>query len=408
MAARCSSRLSQLRTSLEKEITSSEQQRMQLGTDLNLLQQKTQQIEQKITDQSTQLALLEQEKQTLQTQANKASALEASVNQCNQKINDLTQQLQTSENNRAELEQTHQNALSEKEAAIATLTAAVNEQAAQIAEIEQLQQNWENSLAEKEAEIATLSATISEQTAEVAELTQVSQDQQSQLTQAQQDNTELQRQLDSTALHLERLEQRHAEHAAKPVASVDRGENKEQLETIAALQENVAVLEKQLAEGQVSITELQAKLATKAEVQPQPVNDSALSKTIRQQEATIAELNEALAAQANHLFRLEYDLEVKKALISNHNTPLKEIPAAIVAKQEEAEARLLELESKFNIKPKAAKKNEEKAQPKPKLKQPSPSELLNPAKKQLDELTDKAKHLPDSFKGFYKKILSKK
>lgn len=378
MAATCRSRLTQLRMTLEKEITTSEQQRMQLGTDLNNLQQKIQQTELKATEQTAQIAQLEKDKQAAQTQAERTLTLESSLNQKNQELAQLTQRVQESEKIRTQLQQA--------------------------------QQSWQTNLAEKEAILAekevtlgTLTATVDEQTAQIIQLEQNLQEQQTHLVQAQQANTEQQQQLDHATLQLQQLEQQLlTAQTAKPPVLTESVETWEQQQARIQLQESHQALEEKLADNESVIKELQAALATaQAEPKPAAINDPDLTKKLSDQQATIASLNTTLAEQANYLFRLEYDLEVKKSIINNRDYPLQGIPAAIVAKQEAAQVRIDELEQLLSPKQKATKKTLEKTQSKS-------SELLNPAKQQLEEIADKAKHLPDRFKGFYQKILTKK
>lgn len=425
MVAANRARLNQLRATLQKEITSSEQQRMQLGTDLNNLQQKVQQTELKVTEQTAQIAELEKDKQAVQTQAERASALELSFNQKSQEFTQLSQRLQESETRQKSLQQSLDNSLAEKNAAISALTVSLDEQKNQVSKLEQslqtqqtelsqqaklAQQQLEQNLQALQTELAQLQQAklVQQQQLETAlqELqTELAQTQQSKLeqqqetektlqelqtalAQAQQHKLEQQQQLEGATLQLERLEQRLADRSAK-AGAVKSPENLEQQQTIQRLQESNQALEKKLQESEAVINELAAKTAKK----PATVESELTQK--------IAELNTALTEQGNYIFRLEYDLEVKKALLGDKNSPLKVIPAAIIAKQEQAEARIIELEQLLNPKHKAAKKPIEKVQPKP-------SESLNAATKQLEEITDKAKHLPDQFKNFYQKILTKK
>ena len=85
----CRSRLTQLRTTLEKEISASEQQRTQLATDLSHLQQKLQQTELNIAEQSAQIAELEHAKQAAQTEAEQALALKSSMSQQDNELEEL-------------------------------------------------------------------------------------------------------------------------------------------------------------------------------------------------------------------------------------------------------------------------------------------------------------------------------
>ncbi len=432
MAAASRSRLNQLRTTLEKEITSSEQQRMQLGTDLNSLQQKNQLTELKITEQAAQIAELEKnnqelekDKQAAETEAKRTSMLELSLNQKNQEFAQLTQRLQESENKQESLKQSWEVSLAEKDAAINELTTELNQQKAQVSQIEQkflmqqtelaeqakaTQQQLEQNLQQLQTEFAQLQQAEVQQQQQLetalqelhserqqSQQNQVEQQQQAEkklqelqtaLTQAQQSKLEQQQQLEGATLQLERLEERLTDRSAKS-AGARSPETLAQQQTIERLQESNQALERKLLESEAAIKELVAKNAKK----PATVELELTQK--------IAELNTALAEQGNYIFRLEYDLEVKKALMSDKNSPLKTIPAAIIAKQEQAEARIIELEQKLNPKRKEVKKTVEKTQA-------SPVDMLNPAKQQIDEIADKAKHLPDQFKGFYQKILAKK
>ena len=444
MAAVCRSRLTQLRMTLEKEITTSEQQRTQLSTDLNNLQQKAQQTELNIIDQAAQIAQLEKDKQTAEIEVKRALALKSSISQHNQKlaelnrcleedfqlesidiqpvanstqselfwqkhyqvISQLSQRLHEAEKARTELQQEQQSRqgnLAEKDAAVSALTAAANEQAERAGQLEQAlqeqqiqftqqQQHWQSSLTEKDAAFSTLTVIANERAERVGQLEQSLQEQQIQLTQEQQFKVEQQQQLDHAALQLQQLKQQLVEQAAQPIDIL------EQQHPGIEFQENYQALEKKLADSESVIKELQAELMA---TQTGPVTvDPDLIKKLADQEAAITELNEALAGQANHLFRLEYDLEVKNAIIRDHDSALQGIPATIVAKQEQAQARIAELERMLNPQQKVAENTLGKTQSKP-------LELFNPAKQKIEEITDAAKHFPGQFKGFYQKMLSK-
>ncbi|MFI3158579.1 MAG: hypothetical protein QX199_20745 [Methylococcaceae bacterium] len=490
MAAVCRSRLTQLRMTLEKEITTSEQQRTQLSTDLNNLQQKAQQTELNIIGQAAQIAQLEKDKQTAEIEVKRALALKSSISQHNQKlielnrcleedfqlesidiqpvanstqselfwqkhyqvISQLSQRLHEAEKARTELQQEQQSrqgnlaekdaavsaltaaaneqteragqleqalqeqqiqftqqqqhwqsSLTEKDAALSTLTVIANERAERVGQLEQSlqeqqiqltqeQQNWQSSLTEQNAVVSSLTATANEQAERVRQLEQTLQEQQIQLTQEQQFKVEQQQQLDHAALQLQQLKHQLAEQAAQPIDIL------EQQHPGMEFQENYQALEKKLADSESVIKELQAELIA---TQTGPVTvDPDLIKKLANQEAAIAELNETLAGQANHLFRLEYDLEVKNSIIRDHDSPLQGIPATIVAKQEQAQARIAELERMLNPQQKVAENTLGKTQSKP-------LELFNPAKQKIEEITDAAKHFPGQFKGFYQKMLSK-
>ena len=342
------SRLNQLRTRLEKDILNSEQQRMQLGSELNNLQQKIQKTELKVTEQTARITELEKDRQAAKAEAERASALELSLNQKNQEFAQLTGRLQESEK-----------------------------------KLENLQQNWQTSVAEKEAAINSLTDTLNQQKAQTAQAEQNLQQLQIEFNELQQAKIEQQQQLEGTILQVERLEQRLADRSAKSPETL------EQQQTLQRLQESNQTLERKLQESETVINEVKAKNEKKTA----PVEAELIQK--------IAELNTTLTEQGNYIFRLEYDLEVKKALINDNNSPLKTIPAAILSKQEQAEARIIELEQKLNPKRKDVKKTVEKIQPKQ-------LEIPTPTKQQIDEIADKAKQLPDQFKGFYQKILAKK
>ncbi len=192
---------------------------------------------------------------------------------------------------------------------------------------------------------------------------------------------------------MQQLKQQLAEQAAQPAETV------EPQQPGIEFQQSYQALEKKLADSEAVIQELQAELAAAQQAKPAAV-DPGLIKKLADQEAAIAELNATLAGQANHFSRLEYDLEVKNAIIRDYNRPLEGIPAAIVAKQEEAQARIAELERALNPQRKVAENTLEMTQAKP-------LELFSPAKQKIEEITDAAKHFPEQFKGFYQKILSK-
>lgn len=390
------SRLKKLRTALEKEITNSEQLRMQLGTELNALQQKFHQTEVKITEQTAQITQLEKEKQAAQAQAERVPTLDLSLNQKNQELSQLTLRLQEYEKQQASLQESWKSSLAEKDATINGLTASLDEQKLQIAQIEQLQTEFTELQHAKHELQQQLDNTLQQLQTKLAEAEQSKlehqqqseknrQQLQSELMQVQQSKLELQQQLDSSLLQAERLEQRLTERVAKSGGGGKPSEKLEQQQTILRLQDSNQALEKKLLETEAVVNELTARNAKK----PADVETELSQK--------IAALNTALSEQSNYIFRLEYDLEVKKALMSDKNSPLKTIPAAILAKQEQAEARILELEQKLNPKRKDVKKTVEKIESKP-------LELLNPAKHQLDEIADKATHLPEYFKGFFKKL----
>lgn len=525
----CRSRLTQLRTTLEKEISASEQQRTQLATDLNHLQQKLQQTELNIAEQSAQIVHLEHAKQAAQTEAEQALALKSSITQQNNKleelnkaleqefqldavdvqsdadstqselawhkhyqiINRLSQRLHEAEQVRTELQQeqqSRQGSWAEQEAAVSALTAAANQQAERAGQLEQAlqdqqiqftqqQQQWQNSLNEKDAALSTLTVIADERAERVGQLEQALQAQQIQLTQEQQQwqsrlaekdaaigaltagvneqaeragqleqslqqhtqltqqqqnlhsslaekdaaisalnttineqaerigqleqslqeqhipfNQDRQQQLDSAVLQVQELKRQLAEQESQTENALARQQPGMEL------QENYQALEKKLADSEAVIQELRSALAA---TPTEPVATAAdLIKKIADQEALIAELNETVTGQANHLFRLEYDLEVKSAIIRDHDSPLEGIPAAIVAKQEEDQARIAELERALKPQQKTAQNTLEKTQEKP-------LELFNPAKQKIDEITDAAKHFPDQLKGFYQKLLSK-
>jgi hypothetical protein len=375
------SRLNQLRISLEKEMTASEQQRMQLGAELNNLQQKIKQTETKVTEKTAQITELEKYTQSVQAELEKNAALQIAVNQKNQEFSQLNQRLQASEKNQTALQQaqqTWQADREEKDIHIKTLTTTLDRQSVDLQE---------------------QAATLDEQASKVVALEQTLQQQQAELAQAQQINLNQQQQLENTMLQVQDLQQRLTEQTVTSLWTENQQQPFEQ-PSLAQLEERNQALERKLLENQQLIDELQAVITTQTEQRPPVVIESELSKMLASQTAKITQLNATLAEQANYLFRLEYDLDVKKALISHQNSPLQSIPAALVAKQEQALARIDELEQLLNSKRKIVEKSAEKIYFKP-------LELLNPAKQQLEEIADKAKYLPIQFKAFYQKILPK-
>jgi hypothetical protein len=375
------SRLNQLRISLEKEMTASEQQRMQLGAELNNLQQKIKQTETKVTEKTVQITELEKYKQSVQAELEKNATLQIAVNQKNQELSQLNQRLQVAEKNQTALQQaqqTWQADREEKDIRIKTLTTTLDRQSVDLQE---------------------QAATLEEQAAKVVTLEQTLQQQQAELAQAQQVNLNQQQQLDNAMLQVQDLQQRLTAQTVTSLWTENQQHPFEQ-PSLAQLEERNQALERKLLENQQFIDELQAVITTQTEQRPPVVIESELSKMLANQEAKITQLNATLAEQANYLFRLEYDLDVKKALISHQNSPLQSIPAAIVAKQEQALARIDALEQLLNSKRKIVEKSAEKTYFKP-------LELLSPAKQQLEEIADKAKYLPHQFKVFYQKILPK-
>jgi chromosome segregation ATPase len=88
--------------------------------------------------------------------------------------------------------------------------------------------------------------------------------------------------------------------------------------------------------------------------QPSPVQPTVQPQTsapdlqaLAEQKAALAQLQKEVAAQKNHINRLEYDLEIKNLLIQDSHHEIRAIPAAIVEKQAADEARIAELETKL-------------------------------------------------------------
>lgn len=153
---------------------------------------------------------------------------------------------------------------------------------------------------------------------------------------------------------------------------------------------------------------------------------------LAEKEASIAQLQQELDARQNHISRLEYDLEVKNLLIQDSRHEVHAIPAAIVQKQAEDQARIAELEAKLSgSEPTAVQKSIEKISHLPQdMKhqwldpvtkqlhdlsenvQQMPQHAIenihqlwvNPAKEKIDEATEIAKHIPEQLKEFYQKM----
>lgn len=153
---------------------------------------------------------------------------------------------------------------------------------------------------------------------------------------------------------------------------------------------------------------------------------------LAEKEASIARLQKELEAQQNHISRLEYDLEVKNLLIQDSRHEVRAIPAAVVQKQAEDQARIAELEAKLSgSESTAVQKSIEKishfpqdmkhqwldpvtkqlhdlsenVQQIPQHAIENISQLwVNPAKEKIDEATEIAKHIPEQLKGLYQKM----
>lgn len=335
MAMTSRSRLTKLRTTLEKEITASEAQRMQLGTDLNQLQQKLQQTELKVTEQAAQITEL--------TQRNLSEAEKAQT------------ELQ-------QAQQSWQARLTEKDQAASALTATVNEQTARIIALEHnLQQQQTlahhydamiNAEIEKHAHLSKHEETTiipEDSTLRRHYLT---------LLRANIEKNKAPRPTDSTlrrhydAMLDAELEKHLACHSEKEVIVVAKPLGVLDLQqTGIKLRKSYQALEKNLADSAAVIKELQAKLQAAQRQITTPSN-----------QAAITALNTTLSEQSNYVSRLEYDLEVKKSIISDHDTPLHDMPVAIVAKQEEDHARIVELEGLLDFKDKTGKHSAESLQ----------------------------------------------
>jgi hypothetical protein len=444
MSAVCRSRSKQLQTALEQQTTITEQQRTQLESertrlesDLSNLKQQHQEIELKLTEKNAQTEQLEKEKQALQTEAERALALESYICQRNQQLaeldNQLAQQLQfaiaapvATDSNQGELLwQRHQQVIAQLQQ---RLLANVENQN-QLAQLQQAEQTWQATVVEKETALGEMNNKVEQQTAQLSELEQNLQqqhiefeqlqqtqaEQQQLLLQEQQTKAELQQllaqeqqaqsqslqQLESLTLQLQQLEQQLAAQATVTESVVNtQGAELAGLQQAYELQQAYQVLEQKLIDSEAHIKQLQAEL-TQAQEQPKAQPTIDWDRKFTEQEATIAKLNSSLAEQANYLDRLEYDLEVKKLIIKDQKYPLQGVPATIVARQEADQARIDELENRLSPNKKSVKKTVEKVPAKPR-------ELLNPATEQIEKITEKAKHFPEQIKGFYQKFLPKK
>jgi chromosome segregation ATPase len=429
-------RLSKVRQELQQEITASEQQRMQLATELNNLQQKIQQTDVKISEQSESIAQLEQEKHAIQSELTRIVTLEAEIKQKSQTITELSEKLQQTESLQQQLQQAQQdqqalqNAQAEKEAAIAVLTQIGNERQAAL--------QTQTELTEQQAAVAKEQTAIANELSEqVKFLEQDLQIQQAEKAGLVLEKSQLQQQLEQTASKMQDLEQQlnlQAERYGKLIHQP--AQNSELEEQLRSLQRELAMREEAVATLENELSQVKAKL--QAQPQPEAVNvspakaDEGLTKKLAEQDATIAGLNNALAEQANLIFRLEYDLETKKALLADQKRPLQAIPAAIVAKQEQADAKIAELE--FRLNPKKAKQAEKtsssaekpavklaefmpklpefKSLPdfKSKLAELTPKfpKVSSAKQEEVAEIADKVEQIPERVKGFFSKFLSKK
>ncbi len=115
------------------------------------------------------------------------------------------------------------------------------------------------------------------------------------------------------------------------------------------------------------------------------LQQAAKRRSDSEQIVELAALQENINAQQNHIDRLQYDLEIKKALIKNQNTPLQAIPAAIIERQQADLAKIEALQKKL-----ADRKNRFSV------------DLNEP----LEEVSETIGLLQDKVKGFYRKWIT--